>query len=300
MSAVIARHPTDNTWVSFERRGGGYDPYRVEVGGLRQVIANSLTGATGVWSFSERSADAVLGCVAHEMADLKMPELANVATTVMMPATEGNADIWVTAHALRGDLSYGERWHKSELLQRALKWFQEVGGFENLDASRRPTWARDLLLRPNWFQTPAAVASEKEKARMAHLAEVQARYEGAKKAKDPIERSRRLKEQMAADNRVLSLNNWITKTERAIAEHENLPPHMQSPQTLEQLKADLATYRRQLEEVKQTIKARVGLLPIVKITPTPPRPLAGVEGPEGLKFYPGYGWFVGNEPQGGQ
>jgi hypothetical protein len=292
MSVILARHPTESSWVSFTRHApGAYDAYSIQTGPLRQVVASSFQNLTGTWTFTERSADAAKGAIAFEQADLRIPELHDVAITVFMPAREGDATLWTIAHVIRGETTYADRFHKQELVQRAIAWFRAIG-FEQLDEARRPRWPRDLWIRPTWFQETAAVASDKERARMEHLRKIEAEYAERRKAKDPIERQKRLQVHWQMERDLVTAENAAIRLERQAAElAERFPVDTAG---IDRLKAEAEANRVKAAELRQKVKAVGGLTaPVVlKPQPTPPRPPAGSEVP-GLQFIPGKGFFTG-------
>jgi hypothetical protein len=115
---------------------------------------------------------------------------------------------------------------------------------------------------------------------------VAARYAELKKERDPIERSKRLREQMREDNEILRLNTWVVRTDRALKEHLELPFNLQNENTIAQLRAEAVRYRRELHDFKEKIKARVGLTAVVKIESQPREP----EPAPKMHPIPGGGW----------
>jgi hypothetical protein len=218
-----------------------------------------LQGLTGVLTVSERSADKVREALAHEWADLIRPELQHTAMTILLPVVEGKPkDLWVTARAMRGGLSFGERFSFRNLSQEIIRFFQE-NGWDSFESVRPPTYARELLVRPNWFQTPAAVAADQNEARMAHLREVDRIYAERKEAKDHAQRRRR---QFEMDQTTMT----GTAAERAAAERAR--------------------------------KAAFGFTAAVRTTQSSPKPPPAATDVRGLEFHPGYGWFIRTPEQG--
>lgn len=145
MSCVLSRHPTEKSWVSFQRRGGQWEPYSVNVGTLQSLIQTSLPGLTGRFTFSERGADQVRAAIAHEPADLARPELANVSMTVLQPPSRRATQLCYVRRPGQ-PLPPGQPRFRDRRLFSRMCW----ASFDQLE---RPSFARELLARPTCSPT---------------------------------------------------------------------------------------------------------------------------------------------------
>jgi hypothetical protein len=259
VSAVVGKNPVEPGWVSFERKPSGHlDPVSVtESGSLRTLVDNLLkAGFWGEFTYSQRGADKIREALAHRMEDIHHPALAHVSMTILLPVVENDQSLWGISMAMGGQIVHGgaDTRFRKPDLGQQVAGWFRAMGFENLERLGAATHPCELLLRPTWFQVPARIASEQEQARRAHLAEIERQYAERRKAADPTERRRR--------------------------------------QTAEDLAAMTGTpeQRAAAEAVR---KAKYGVPAAVKIVPTGPAPRKS-EHPEDLRFFPGYGWVVGN------
>jgi len=118
---------------------------------------------------------------------------------------------------------------------------------------------------------PQAFPGEAPEALRKRQAEIEAQYLELKKARDPIEKRRRLQAQMAEEHELLKLGTWVVKKERELQANEEMPAHLRSADRIAQLKGEVEDAKRRLHEFKQRIKERGGLTSVVKIEPSPAR-----------------------------
>jgi hypothetical protein len=305
--AIIRHGP--GTWVHLSRQGSDWLLETVSTAALFTIIGALVdemrkTGARDDFTFSTLTmreiADAPIPLTPDDLA--KWPD-ASITVFMREGLPDAMADMFVSAWRAPGaglsSAGTKSRFREKTLPDQITGWFasQRFQSFDPWHPSEpkdiyRPDFARCLLIRgdvnlwnarallPDVFPVDHVALAEKQRA-------TQLVYDELKRQRDPIERARRLREQSLEDNQILTHNNWIVRLERAIREHEALPFHLQSQVTLDQMRAELASHRQQLHDIKQAIKLRVGLTGgVVSTQPEPPKEIVQ----PAMYPIPGGGW----------